>query len=48
MREALRLGLTREDFLDHLQAPWMTDADIARLLENIRCWLRVPAEGPKA
>jgi hypothetical protein len=42
MREAARLGLTRADFLDHLQAPWMTEADIARLLDNIRCCLREP------
>jgi len=42
MREAIRLGLGREEFLDHLSAPWMSEADVARLVENVRRFLGVP------
>ena len=39
MREAIRLGLGREEILDHLSAPWMTEADVHRLVENVRRFL---------
>jgi len=41
MREAIRLGLAREEIIDHFTNPWMTDDDLKRLLENVRRFLGV-------
>lgn len=33
--EAMRLGMTREQIVDHLTNPWMSDADVHRLYANV-------------
>ena len=35
VEEGLRLGMTRDDILRHLANPWMTRADVQRILEHI-------------
>ena len=33
--EAMRLGMSREQILDHLTNPWMSEADVRRLYANV-------------
>jgi hypothetical protein len=35
VEEGRRLGMTEADILHHLSNPWLNDAEVARLLENI-------------
>jgi hypothetical protein len=40
VEEGRRLGMTEQDVLRHLSNPWMTPADIKRLIDAIDQWLR--------
>ena len=35
VEEGRRLGMTEADVMDHLSNPWMSEAEVARLLDNI-------------
>lgn len=39
VEEGLRLGMTRVDVLRHLANPWMTQADVQRIVEHIERFL---------
>ena len=39
VEEGCRLGMTEEEVVHHLSNPWMTHADVRRLLKNVRLLL---------
>lgn len=39
IEEGRRLGMTDQDVLQHLSNPWMSEADVARLLEHVNAFL---------
>ncbi|MBP7148631.1 MAG: hypothetical protein KBD01_13920 [Acidobacteria bacterium] len=47
VEEGRRLGLTDEQVIEHLSNPWMTHADVVRLLDNVHAYLNgtAPASG---
>ncbi len=40
VEEGLRLGMAEADIIRHLSNPWLSDAEVARLRENIEKFLR--------
>jgi hypothetical protein len=39
IEEGMRLGMSKSDVIRHLSNPWMTRADIRRLIENVERFL---------
>jgi hypothetical protein len=39
VREGRRLGMTTEEVIDHLTSPWLTEADVLRLLANVEAYI---------
>ncbi len=39
VKEGMRLGMNEDEVIRHLSNPWMTDAEVARLLANIHGFL---------
>jgi hypothetical protein len=39
IEEGIRLGMTESDIINHLSNPWMTQAEVLRLRQNVASWL---------